>query len=52
MDDPVIRRMTSGDVEAVAAIEKAVFPRPWSAESFRRENAGSALPNRRPESSL
>ena len=37
MDDPVIRRMTSGDVEAVAAIEKAVFPRPWSAESFRRE---------------
>ena len=38
MDEDIrIRRMESGDVAAVAAIEKATFPRPWSEESFRRE---------------
>ncbi|MBR2824378.1 MAG: ribosomal protein S18-alanine N-acetyltransferase [Clostridia bacterium] len=29
--------MTEEEVKAVAAIEKATFPRPWSEESFRRE---------------
>ncbi len=37
MNDPVIRRMRSGDVPQVAAIERATFARPWSEESFRRE---------------
>ena len=37
MDEVIIRRMTEEDVGAVAAIEKATFPRPWSEESFRRE---------------
>ena len=37
MDEIIIRRMKTEDVEAVAAIEKATFARPWSAESFRRE---------------
>ena len=37
MDDIIIRRMKTEDVETVAAIEKATFTRPWSEESFRRE---------------
>lgn len=37
MSDGVIRRMQYRDVRQVAAIEAAVFPRPWSEESFRRE---------------
>lgn len=37
MSDLVIRRMQKKDVPQVAAIERAVFPRPWSEESFRRE---------------
>ena len=37
MDEIIIRRMKTEDVEAVAAIEKVTFARPWSAESFRRE---------------
>jgi ribosomal-protein-alanine N-acetyltransferase len=37
MDEIIIRRMKTEDVEAVAAIEKATFSRPWSVESFRRE---------------
>ena len=37
MDEVTIRRMTTEDVETVAAIEEATFARPWSAESFRRE---------------
>ena len=37
MSEAVIRRMQYRDVRQVAAIEAAVFPRPWSEESFRRE---------------
>ena len=38
MDKAVrIRRMGAGDAEAVAAIEAAVFPRPWSVDAFRKE---------------
>ena len=38
MDERVsIRRMRLSDVEAVSAIEKATFARPWSSESFRQE---------------
>lgn len=32
-----IRRMTIGDLDAVAAIEAATFPTPWSKVSFRQE---------------
>ena len=35
--DVLIRRMRMSDVDAVAAIEKATFARPWSRESFRQE---------------
>ena len=37
MDEYRIRRMQYRDVKQVAALEKAVFPRPWSEQSFRRE---------------
>ena len=37
MSEPVIRFMRLKDVEAVAAIEKDTFARPWSRESFRQE---------------
>ena len=33
----IIRRMALPDVEAVAAIERDTFARPWSAEAFRQE---------------
>ena len=33
----LIRRMTIGDVHAVAAIEAATFPTPWSEDAFRKE---------------
>lgn len=39
-----LRAMTSADVEAVAALELASFPQPWSAELFADE---IARPNRR-----
>lgn len=32
-----IRRMTLHDLDAVAAIEAATFPTPWSRESFQQE---------------
>lgn len=32
-----VRRMTVEDLDAVAAIEAATFPHPWSLESFRSE---------------
>ncbi len=32
-----IRRMTMADLDAVAAIEAATFPTPWSKDSFRQE---------------
>ena len=32
-----IRRMTAADVDAVAAIERATFARPWSRESLMRD---------------
>jgi len=37
MDEVIIRRMRGEDLDAVAAIEKATFARPWSRESFRQE---------------
>lgn len=37
MDDVRIRYMRLRDVDAVAAIEKETFARPWSRESFRQE---------------
>ncbi len=37
MDNTVIRFMRLKDVDAVAAIEKETFARPWSPESFRQE---------------
>ena len=36
-NDCVIRRMTLNDLDAVAAIEAATFPTPWSRDSFRQE---------------
>lgn len=33
----IIRRMTIADLDAVAAIEAATFPTPWSKDSFRQE---------------
>ena len=37
MDELLIRRMVSEDVDAVTAIEQATFAMPWSRESFLRE---------------
>ena len=37
MDEIVIRRMQYRDVGPVAALERAVFARPWSEASLRRE---------------
>ena len=36
-NDCLIRRMTVEDVPAVAAIEAATFPTPWSEDAFRKE---------------
>ena len=36
MPDFIIRRRTIADVDAVYAIERATFPRPWSREDFSR----------------
>ena len=36
-NDCLIRRMTLEDVPAVAAIEAATFPSPWSEDAFRKE---------------
>lgn len=36
-NEPVIRRMTDADVDAVAAIEAATFPTPWSRDAFASE---------------
>ena len=36
-NDCLIRRMTLNDLDAVAAIEEATFPTPWSRDSFRQE---------------
>ena len=33
----VIRRMTMGDVDGVAAVEAATFPTPWSRDAFESE---------------
>ena len=37
MSEPVIRFMRLKDVDAVEAIERATFARPWSRDSFRQE---------------
>ena len=36
-NDCIIRRMTENDVDAVAEIERATFPTPWSRDSFLQE---------------
>ena len=33
----VIRRMVEGDIDAVAAVEAATFPTPWSRDAFASE---------------
>lgn len=38
----VIRRMTAADVDAVAAIEAATFPTPWSRDAFESEMRNAA----------
>jgi len=43
MSEPVIRFMRLKDVDSVAAIEEAVFARPWSRESFRQELTRNAV---------
>lgn len=43
MPDILIRRMTAGDVDAVAAIEYASFASPWSRESFANEMTGNPV---------
>lgn len=42
MDNCVIRPMCLKDVDAVAAIERAVFAHPWSRDSFRQEKTRNA----------
>ncbi|MBQ8137590.1 MAG: ribosomal protein S18-alanine N-acetyltransferase [Clostridia bacterium] len=37
MSEVIIRRMTAADVDAVTAIEQAVFPRPWTKADFEKE---------------
>ena len=37
MENVIYRRMTAADVPAVAAIEKATFPAPWSEDAFLKE---------------
>lgn len=37
LNECLIRRMTLADVDAVAAIEAATFPTPWSREAFQQE---------------
>lgn len=37
MSDCIVRRMTIDDVDAVAAIEAATFPTPWSRDAFVQE---------------
>ena len=36
---PVIRRMTMDDLQAVLALERAIYPDPWSEHIFREELA-------------
>ena len=36
-NDVTIRRMTLADVDGVAAVEAATFPKPWSREAFAAE---------------
>ena len=38
-----IRRMTLADVPAVAAVEAATFPTPWSEDAFRQELTSNAV---------
>ncbi|MBQ8654267.1 MAG: ribosomal protein S18-alanine N-acetyltransferase [Clostridia bacterium] len=42
-NDLIIRRMTLTDVKAVAAIEAATFPTPWSEADFERELTTNAV---------
>ena len=43
MSECIIRRMTLADLEAVAAIEAATFPMPWSIDAFRQELTQNAV---------
>ena len=40
--EAVIRRMTDADVDAVAAVEAATFPTPWSRDAFASEMRNAA----------
>lgn len=42
MADCIIRRMEAKDVDRVAEIENATFPRPWSRDSFEKELGNKA----------
>ena len=39
----IIRRMTLADVPAVAAVEAATFPMPWTEDAFRQEVTSNAV---------
>lgn len=43
MNECTIRRMTINDVDAVAAIEAATFPTPWSRDAFVQEITKNAV---------
>ncbi|MBR4082563.1 MAG: ribosomal protein S18-alanine N-acetyltransferase [Clostridia bacterium] len=43
MTDCIIRRMTLADLDAVAAIEAATFPTPWSRDAFEQELTKNAV---------
>lgn len=36
-DSVILRRMTTGDIDVVCAIEERVFPSPWSRQSYEEE---------------
>lgn len=42
-NEVTIRRMTLEDVPAVAAVEAATFPTPWSEDAFRKELTSNAV---------
>lgn len=42
MAEVTLRRMTLKDVDAVAALEAAIFPMPWSRKSFEEEMTRNA----------
>ena len=43
MDEVRLRRMREEDAAPVAALERAIFPRPWTEADFRREARENAV---------